>query len=86
MAENIKTLDLRSMPPRERHQKIFELWDEMKVGETLKIINDHDPKPLYYQFAYEHMGIFEWEYEQKGPVDWIVNIKKIKKVKEDEGN
>ncbi|HAP67280.1 MAG TPA: hypothetical protein DCQ99_05690, partial [Nitrospinae bacterium] len=32
------------MPPYERHAKIFQLWDELKSGETLKIINDHDPK------------------------------------------
>ncbi len=76
---NIRTLDLRELPPRERHQRIFELWNELKVGDTLRIINDHDPRPLYYQFAYEEMGRFEWTYEQKGPVDWIVNIKKIRK-------
>lgn len=77
MSDNIKTLDLRNMPPPERHKKIFEFWDALKEGETLRIINDHDPRPLYYQFAYEHMGKFEWEYAQKGPVDWIVDIKKI---------
>ena len=48
----------------------------MKSGETLKITNDHDPKPLRYQFEAEYKGQFEWEYEQSGPKDWIVNIKR----------
>ena len=47
-------LGLRSMPPFERHGKIFEMWDALKPGETLKIINDHDPKPLHYQFEAEY--------------------------------
>lgn len=77
MNDKIETLDLRVMPPVERHQKIFEIWNRLNSGETLKIINDHDPKPLYYQFEAEHKGSFVWNYEQDGPVDWIVTIKKI---------
>lgn len=76
MSENIYTLDLRPMPPFERHEKIFETWDSLKSGEALKIINDHDPKPLWYQFEVEYKGKYEWEYEQEGPKDWIVKIKK----------
>ena len=47
------TLDLRDMPPAERHPKIFEAFESVPSGEALTIINDHDPKPLYYQMAAE---------------------------------
>lgn len=67
MTEKTETLDLRPMPPYERHEKIFQVWDTLKPGEALKIINDHDPKPLWYQFEVEYKGKYEWEYEQKGP-------------------
>ena len=77
MAENVQTLDLRPMPPFERHEKIFQLWDSLKAGDALRIINDHDPKPLWYQFEVEYKGKYEWAYEQKGPKDWIVKIKKV---------
>ncbi|MBI2909402.1 MAG: DUF438 domain-containing protein [Chloroflexi bacterium] len=70
-------LDLRTMPPFERHERIFETWDALKSGETLRIINDHDPKPLHYQYEAEYKGQYEWEYEQSGPKDWIVKIKKV---------
>ena len=76
MDKLIKTLDLRNMPPFERHAKIWEMWDGLKEGETLRIINDHEPKPLYYQFEAEHKGRFEWSYEKQGPKDWIFAIKK----------
>lgn len=74
----IKNLDLRNMPPLERHVRIFETWNNLQEGQTLRIINDHDPKPLYYQFDAEQKGQFEWKYEQSGPKDWIVRIKKLK--------
>ena len=76
MKDKIETLDLRPLPPFERHEKIFQVWNRLESGETMKIINDHDPRPLRYQFEAEQSGTFEWEYEQEGPVDWIVNIKR----------
>jgi uncharacterized protein (DUF2249 family) len=76
MNAGVETLDLRPLPPAERHKKIFQKWEVLQPGEILRIINDHDPKPLYYQFAAEQKGKFEWQYEQQGPVDWIVNIKR----------
>jgi len=72
----VVTLDMRSLPPFERHDKIFEHWDALKPGEMLRIINDHDPKPLHYQFEAEYKDLYQWEYEQEGPKDWIVKIRK----------
>ncbi len=73
----IKDLDVRKILPFERHTKIFEVWNNLKVGEFFRLTNDHDPRPLYYLFEVEHKGKFEWDYEQNGPKDWIVRIKKI---------
>jgi len=76
MNARVETLDLRPLPPVERHKMIFQKWEALQPGEALRIINDHDPKPLYYQFEAEEKGKFEWQYEQQGPVDWIFNIKR----------
>lgn len=45
MTDGIEILDLRLMRPAERHENIFQKWNNLKPGQTLKIINDHDPKP-----------------------------------------
>ena len=74
--QKVKTLDLRKMPPFERHSTIFTSWDSLPEEHTLRIVNDHDPKPLRYQFEAEQKGKFNWEYEQQGPKDWIVRIRK----------
>ena len=71
-------LDLREIVVFERHPKIFEAWENLNSGETLQIINDHDPRPLHYQFDGEYKDSYNWEYVQKGPKDWVVNITKIK--------
>ncbi|MEK7789032.1 MAG: DUF2249 domain-containing protein, partial [Planctomycetota bacterium] len=39
-------LDVRNIVPRERHPKIFNTFDNLKKGEMMVLINDHDPKPL----------------------------------------
>lgn len=48
-----KTLDIREVPPPERHPKIFDAFESLESGEALTIINDHEPKPLYYQMEAE---------------------------------
>lgn len=69
-------IDVRPMPPRERHPKIFGTWEELPPGESILLVNDHDPVPLYYQFAAEHEGTFRWEYLEQGPDVFRVRISK----------
>ncbi len=76
MNAGVEILDLRLLPPVERHKKISQKWEALQPVEVLRIINDHAPKPLYYPFEAEQKGKIEWQYEQQGPVDWIFNIKR----------
>lgn len=70
-------LDVRAMPPRERHPKIFRAWEALPVGATLRLVNDHDPKPLYYEFCAERKGEFEWTPVERGPERWSVEIRRV---------
>ncbi|QIA27404.1 DUF2249 domain-containing protein [Thermaerobacter sp. PB12/4term] len=70
-------LDVRALPPFQRHQLIFATYEAMRPGQAFILVNDHDPKPLYYQFAAEHPGAFEWEYLEQGPEAWRVRIGKV---------
>jgi uncharacterized protein (DUF2249 family)/quercetin dioxygenase-like cupin family protein len=71
------TLDVRDLAPRDRHARIFATFNALRPGEALRLVNDHDPKPLKYQFAAEHAGEATWEPEQAGPEVWIVRIGKV---------
>lgn len=69
-------IDVRPMPPRVRHPNIFAAWDALTEGGAILLVNDHDPVPLYYQFAAECAGGFRWEYLEQGPEVWRVRISK----------
>lgn len=69
-------LDVRSLAPARRHELIFETYEGLATGEAFVLINDHDPKPLYYQFAAERPGRFRWEALESGPAVWRVRIER----------
>ena len=79
MAEQRNTLDVRTITPRERHPLIFSRLDALQVGETLFLVNDHDPRPLYYQIQAEHPGQFSWDPQIEGPEKWVIRIGRIAK-------
>ncbi len=67
-------LDVRVIPPREKHPAIFQTFDALAEGEWFILVNDHDPLPLRYQFQFERKGLFGWEYLEEGPTVWRVKI------------
>ncbi|MBU2008631.1 MAG: DUF2249 domain-containing protein [Chloroflexi bacterium] len=71
------TLDVRSMPPWERRPKILEIFESLAPGDSLLLVNDHDPRPLSYQLMMEHSGRFQWNSQEKGPQHWEAIIKKV---------
>ncbi len=74
----VKDFDVRPFPPAERHEMVFGAFDELKPGEAFVFINDHDPKPLYYQIEAESKEPFKWEYLLAGPEEWKVQVTKMK--------
>lgn len=69
-------LDVRELAPRDRHATIFETFHALRPDQAMELVNDHDPKPLYYQLSTEHPGEFSWAYRQEGPEVWEVEIRR----------
>ncbi|MDO8440157.1 MAG: DUF2249 domain-containing protein [Polaromonas sp.] len=74
--EFANTIDVRDIIPRERHPLIFNSFNTLQPGQSLQLINDHDPKPLYFQFESLANGQFSWTYLESGPDVWRVQIGK----------
>ena len=74
---NGQPLDVRIIPPHEKHPTIFRRFVGLKVGEDFELINDHDPIPLRRHFDEKHDGAFGWEYLEKGPGVWRVLISRL---------
>ena len=71
-----KILDVREITPRERHSLIFQTFAELPAGTAFVLVNDHDPKPLYYQLEAEYPNQYSWTYVERGPQVWRVEIGK----------
>jgi uncharacterized protein (DUF2249 family) len=74
--EVTEVLDVRDLPPAQRHEQIFAAYDDLGIGDGFVLVNDHDPKPLYHQFEAEAGPEFRWEYRQKEPGEFRVLIGK----------
>lgn len=72
-----RIIDVRTEIPKVRHELIFTSFDELPVDTAFVLVNDHDPKPLYYQLAAENSGRFTWEYLEEGPDVWRVRIGRV---------
>ncbi|ETI89282.1 MAG: hypothetical protein Q607_CBUC00182G0262 [Clostridium butyricum DORA_1] len=70
------SLDIRIYEKGDKKDIIFKAFEELTLGETMELINDHDPRPLYQQFILNFPEHFEWEYLEQGPEIWRIAITK----------
>jgi uncharacterized protein (DUF2249 family) len=64
-------------PPHMKHKVIFETFAKLNSGETMLLENDHDPVPLRYQFEAEYKEQYTWEYVERGPAIFRVEIGRV---------
>jgi uncharacterized protein (DUF2249 family) len=74
---DLTRFDVREIPCRVKHAQIFQRWTELPVGKYFILVNDHDPIPLYHQFAAQFSGAFDWEYLLLGPDEFQVKITRL---------
>lgn len=73
----VTLIDAPEIEPKFRHTLIFDTFDNLNPGEFFELRNDHDPRPLYYQFMMERTETYSWEYLEEGPSLWRVAIGKV---------
>lgn len=71
-------IEAPKIDPNIRHSFIFEKFDELEEGDSIVIINNHDPRPLLNQFEEKRNGQFADEYLENGPATWKVRVMKKK--------
>jgi uncharacterized protein (DUF2249 family) len=72
------TLDVREIPPAERHPRIHEAFADLESGDALTLINDHEPKPLFYEMEAE-VEAFDadgYTVERRGPDEFVATFPK----------
>lgn len=76
-AATAPSIDLRTITPRDRHALVFSRFDALQPGQSLQLLNDHDPQPLRFQLDDRAFGQFEWTTLESGPAAWRVQITRI---------
>lgn len=72
-------IEAQKIPGPQRHQYIFNCFENLGGGESLVVVNTHDPVPLLRQFHELKGGEFQHEYLEQGPSQWRLKITKNKK-------
>jgi uncharacterized protein (DUF2249 family) len=67
-------LDLRPLPPPERHRRVHEQLDGLAPGETLELVNDHRPSSLRYELEATRPDQYQWVDGDSGPDTWTASI------------
>lgn len=69
----------RDRPPAERHPAIYDAFAELDAGETLTVVNDHDPEPLFYECSAEVQAFDAAAYsvERIGPDEFYATFPKV---------
>lgn len=79
--EQVIELDVRDVAPMHRFETIMGAYESLNVGASMRLIVDHDPSCMYYTLqATRGDDSFEFEYLEKGPIDWQVVVTKQKDV------
>lgn len=77
--ERAEEIDVRTIPPVQRHPLIFAKFDALTIGSSVRLVNDHDPIPLNRQFEALRPGQFSWDYIERGPALFQVRIRRVAK-------
>ncbi|MEO8593143.1 MAG: DUF2249 domain-containing protein [Candidatus Solibacter sp.] len=77
LAPSGQMLDLRQTPRERRHSTVFYAFDNLAVGESFLLVNDHDPKPLHAQMEQLRPGELAWAYEVQGPSEFRIKVSRI---------
>jgi len=69
-----EVIDVRLIPPYERHARIFSAFQALAAGEGFELHSDHEPVPLRQQFEAQWPGQFDWQTLEAGPAQWRLRI------------
>jgi uncharacterized protein (DUF2249 family) len=77
--QRVRTIDVRPLPPPQRHALIFKTFDEMEPGEMLLVVNDHEPLHLLQFMKHERRDFDASSYSasERSPGEWVGSFKKV---------
>jgi uncharacterized protein (DUF2249 family) len=75
MADDV--LDVRPLRKADKHPTVFAAYNALGHGESVVLVNNHDPIHMREEFETEHPGSYDWDYLERGPREWRIEIRKL---------
>lgn len=60
-AQGPHLLDVRRLDGPDKHPTIHRMFEELEPGQSLTLVNDHEPRPLFYELQAEMPDRFDEE-------------------------
>lgn len=70
-------LDVRSIPMPQRHPRIMEAFDALEIGAELRIISDHEPRPLRGELERTRGGTYVWLQRVHSADHWELTLRRV---------
>jgi uncharacterized protein (DUF2249 family) len=67
-------VDTRTEPELSCADQTNSAYDALDVGDSLEIVSDHDPQPLYFMLRAERGEAFTWDLVDAGPDLWRAKV------------
>ena len=83
--EEDRIVDVRTLSPPARHSYVMKVFEEISPGQSVLVVNDHEPVHLVQFMKHERRDFDFASYKayQRGPREWVGVFKK-KKANEEE--
>jgi uncharacterized protein (DUF2249 family) len=73
-------VDLRTSAHPERRSSALLAYRRLSVGETMELVDGHDPVDMYNALQTIAPGDFSWLYLERGPGAWRVSVRKLSRI------
>lgn len=73
----IAELDVRQLPRWKRHPKILAAFDALDAGAELRVISDHEPRPLREEFERTYSRQYVWQQRMLSVDHWQVILRRV---------
>ena len=68
--------DARGIAKRFRHAAIFAALDTLRRGETMRLVNDHDPLPLLDEIVHRYRNAVTIRYLERVPERVVIDFER----------
>jgi CRP/FNR family transcriptional regulator len=76
-SEPVEQHDLRPLPTWERQERMLEAFDRLKPGQSVRFLNDHEPKALRGAIEAQREGVVLWDVRNVGDGSWAVCLTRL---------